>query len=104
MARLLPWYGFLGAAAAWSLQLVAAYGIEDAACPRGGSEPWLVAVTLAAGALALGSIGAAYRGLRAPDGSIHFLGAAGLAAGLFFLVLIGLGGLQLVSLDPCRQG
>lgn len=104
MPRFLTWYGFLGGAAAWSLQLVLGYGIEEAVCPRGGSEPWLVVVTLVAGALAAGSIGAAYRGLRAPDGSIRFLAVSGLLAGSFFLLLIALGGLQLLSLDSCRQG
>ena len=103
-SRFLPWYGLLGGAAAWSLQLVIGYGIEEAVCPRSGSEPWILAVTLVAGAVAAGSIGAAYRGLRAVEGSIHFLAVTGLLAGCFFLVLIALGGLHLISLDTCRQG
>src|SRR4029453_10970584 len=56
MARpLLMWYGFLGGAAAWALQLVLGYGIKDSACSQGSSDTksWIVLVAglLAAGAL-----------------------------------------------------
>jgi hypothetical protein len=109
--RFLIWYGFLGAALAWSLQLVIGYGIEESACAQGGSdtEPWIVLVTLALGAVAAGSLGAAFlslRGARNRDarGVARFLAAAGLFAGIFFLVLIALGALQLVALDSCDQG
>jgi hypothetical protein len=104
MHRFLLWYGFLGGAAAWSAQLVAGYGLEEAMCPGGGSEPWIVAVTLAAGAMTAGSLAAAYRFRRTPEGSVHFLAFAGMLAGVFFLVLIALGGLQLLSLDACARG
>jgi hypothetical protein len=104
MGRFLVWYGFLGGAAAWSAQLVIGYGLEEAMCPGGGPEPWIVVATLAAAAVAAGSLGTAYRFRRTPEGSVQFLAFAGMLAGAFFLALIALGGLQLLSLDPCRQG
>ncbi|HYZ19022.1 MAG TPA: hypothetical protein VE615_05720 [Gaiellaceae bacterium] len=104
MSRFLVWYGFFGAAGAWSAQLVAGYGLEEALCPGGESAPWIVAVTLAAGLVAAGSIGAAYRGRRTPAGTVQFLSVVGMLAGLFFLLLIALGGLQLLSLESCDQG
>jgi hypothetical protein len=113
MARpLLMWYGFLGGAAAWAAQLVLGYGIEEGACSQGSSDTksWIVAVTLLLGAVALGSSGAAFLTWRWADrrgdarGAVTFLGLTGMLAGVFFLVLIALGGLQLVSLDSCHQG
>jgi hypothetical protein len=109
--RFLLWYGFLGAALAWSLQLVIGYSIEDSACSQGASDskPWIVIVTLVLGALAAGSLGTAFltlRGAQSRDvrGGVRFLAVTGLFAGVFFLVLIALGGLQLVALDSCHQG
>ena len=109
MARFLVWYGFLGAAAAWSMQLVAGYELEEAMCTQDGSAtPWLVATTLVLAAVAAGSLGAAYLTMRRvrsdPTGVVSFLAVTGMFAGAFFLVLIALGGLQLLSLDSCHQG
>jgi hypothetical protein len=113
MARpLLMWYGFLGGAAAWAVQLVLGYGIEERACSQGSSDTksWIVAATLLLGAVALGSSGASFLTWRWADrrgdarGAVTFLGLTGMLAGVFFLVLIALGGLQLVSLDSCHQG
>jgi hypothetical protein len=108
--RFLLWYGFLGGAAAWSLQLVLGYGIEDSACSGGdsGTKPWIVVATLVLGAVAAGSLGAAFlswRGARRDArGVVRFLAVTGMLAGAFFVVLIALGGLQLVALDSCHQG
>ena len=106
MTRVLVWYGFLGGAAAWALQLVLAYGFEDAMCGQGGSPTvWLVAATLMLGAVAAGSLGAAFvTWRRDSSGVLGFLAATGMFAAAFFVVLIALGGLQLLSLDSCRQG
>jgi hypothetical protein len=109
---LLMWYGFLGGAAAWSLQLVLGYGIEDSACSQGSSDTksWIVLVTVLLGAAALASSAAAFSTWRWADrrgderGAVTFLAVTGMFAGLFFLVLIALGGLQLVTLDSCHQG
>ncbi len=106
------WYGFLGGAAAWALQLVLGYGIEDSACSQGSSDTksWIVLVTVLLGAAALASSAAAFLTWRWADrrgdtrGAVSFLAVTGIFAGLFFLVLIALGGLQLVSLDSCHQG
>jgi hypothetical protein len=110
MARLLIWYGFLGGAGAWALQLVIGYEVEDALCSQGssGSRPWLVATTLVLGAVAAGSLAASFlswrEARRDPRGVVGFLAVTGMLAASFFLVLIALGGLQLLSLDPCHQG
>jgi hypothetical protein len=106
MARVLLWYGFLGGAGAWALQLVLGYGLEDAMCPQGESPTvWLVVATLVLGAVAAGSLGAAFVTWRRDSaGVVGFLAATGMLAAAFFVVLIALGGLQLLSLDSCRQG
>jgi hypothetical protein len=106
------WYGFLGGAAAWSVQLVLGYGIEDSACSQGSSDTkaWIVAATVLLGVAALGSSGAAFLTWRWADrrgdvrGAVSFLALTGIFAGAFFLVLIALGGLQLLTLDSCHQG
>ena len=109
---LLMWYGFLGGALAWSVQLVLGYGIEDSACSQGSSDTksWIVLVTVLLGAAALGSSVAAFATWRwadrrgDPRGAVTFLGLTGMLAGVFFVVLIALGGLQLLTLDSCHQG
>jgi hypothetical protein len=105
-SRLLFWFGVFGAAGAWTLQLVLGYGLEEARCSQGMSDTELpiLVLTIAAAAVAAGSLGAAYRAQSTATGSLRFLAVAGLFAGLFFLILIALGGLQLVSLDSCEQG
>jgi hypothetical protein len=113
MARpILMWYGFLGGAAAWALQLVLGDGIEESACSQGASDTkaWIVALTLLLGGVALGSSAAAFLTWRWADrrgderGAVSFLALTGIFAGFFFLVLIALGGLQLLTLDSCNQG
>jgi hypothetical protein len=113
MARpILMWYGFLGGAAAWALQLVLGYGIEESACSQGISDtkPWITLATVLLGLVALGSSGAAFLTWRWADrrgdarGAVSFMALTGMLAGVFFVVLIALGGLQLLTLDSCRQG
>ena len=113
MARFLVWYGVAGAVAAWVVQLTLGDGIEESACSQGasGTEPWLVGFTLALAVVAAGSLGAAFAtwrgvaaGRRDPRGVVAFLALTGMLAGAFFLVLIALGGLQLLVLDSCAQG
>jgi hypothetical protein len=108
---LLMWYGFLGGALAWATQLVVGSGLEDAACSQGNADTkgWIVAATVLLGAFALGSSGAGFLTLRWAErrgdarGAVTFLGLTGILAGVFFVVLIALGGLQLASLDSCHQ-
>lgn len=104
MARFLVWYGFLGGAAAWSTQLVVGYGLEESLCSAGPAQTWTIVITVAAAAVAAGSIAASSRGLGSREGSTQLLAFAGMIAGAFFLVLIALGGLQLLSLESCSQG
>jgi hypothetical protein len=110
--RLVLWYGFLGGAGAWAVQLVLGAGLEDATCSQGSTaaKGWIVFITVLLGAAALASSGAALLSLRWAErrgderGAVTFLGLTGILAGVFFLVLISLGGLQLISLDSCHQG
>jgi hypothetical protein len=113
MARhLILWYGFLGGAGAWAVQLVLGAGLEDATCSQGSTaaKSWIIVATVLLGAAALGSSAAALASLRWAErrgderGAITFLGLTGMLAGVFFVVLIALGGLQLISLDSCHQG
>lgn len=117
----LVWLGVLGAPLAWVVQLVAGYGLLEAACAQSvGETPVLVVdvetaigvLTVAAAAVAVVSIVAAaltWSAARAdgdadPTGRIAFMGAAGVLAGVIFLALILLGGSALPSLDACRPG
>ena len=118
---LLLWVAVLGAPLAWVAQLTLGYGLEEFACSHGtatrrflglGVEPSLIGLTVAAAIVAVsgGAAGlAAHRSLSRerdgdPRGHGGFLAFAGLLASLLFLVLIVLGGAQLLSLDPCVPG
>jgi uncharacterized membrane protein YidH (DUF202 family) len=111
--RVLIGFGALGAATAWALQLVFGYGIEDSMCSVGSTDtqPPIALVTVAAALVALASGLSAYASWRRvegewrdPRGRVRFLAVTGMIAAGFFLVLIALGGLQLLSLDSCSQG
>ena len=111
--RLLIWFGAFGGAAAWTLQLVLGYGLEESLCELGHTETKgpIVVVSLVAAAVSAGAALAAFtiwrsagRKRRDPRGRVRFLALVGMFTGVFFLVLIALGGLQLLSLDSCAQG
>lgn len=119
-ARALLWFAFLGPPAAWTLHLVVGYGIEEIACSPGtvgqdilglDTEVLIAAVTAfaAATAAAAGVAGLlvhrrASRG-RIPDarGRLAFMSGAGVLASVIFLVIILLGGLQILGAESCAR-
>ncbi|MGH3112671.1 MAG: hypothetical protein ACRDOP_04300 [Gaiellaceae bacterium] len=116
--ELLAWFAFLGGAAAWTFHLVVGYGLEEIACSPGTSgddvggvsvELLIAVLTGVAGAVALASAlaGLALRrsvslGRRGdPRGRLEFMAAAGALAGFVFLLIILLGGIQIIGLESC---
>lgn len=116
--ELLAWFAFLGGAAAWAFHLVVGYGLEEIACSRGTSgqdiagvevELLIAVITGVAGAVALAAAVAGIalhrsvsRGRREdPRGRLGFMAGAGALAGFIFLLIILLGGLQILGLDSC---
>jgi hypothetical protein len=113
------WFGLLGAPLAWTVQHLLGFGFFEGACNSGGvlwgidPRVWEVAVTAAAGAVALGAEAAAFTVWRdtraqaadpAPLGRIHFFAAGSLAVGAIFLAVILMNGLGAVYQAGCRQG
>jgi hypothetical protein len=116
--ELIAWFAFLGGAAAWTFHLVVGYGLEEIACSRGTAgqdiagvdvELLIAVLTGVAGAVALASGLAGLslhrsvsRGRRDdPRGRLGFMAGAGALAGFLFLLIILLGGLQILGLDSC---
>ena len=96
------WFGFFGAPAAWTIQLVVGYGLEEIGCASGWHvTPWIVVVSVAAAAVALASTVAGWRLARAEQERVAFMGTWGALWGGLFLLLIVLGGVQLLGLDTC---
>ena len=116
-ASLLLWFGVLGAPLAWTLQLVAGYGVEEAGCAEGArrwgvpSHGLQIAILCFCAAVALGSgLAAGWswreagRGrLRNRRGRVAFLGICGLLLSALFLALIVLGGAGAATLDTCAR-
>jgi hypothetical protein len=111
----LLWLGVIGPPLAWTLELVLAYGVEDAVCAPGSmrwgidGQAWQAAVLIVAGLLALvGTLAAlvSWRAVRAgmgdPRGRVHFLAVTSLSAALLFLVLTVMTGVGVLSLESCR--
>ena len=115
----LLWFGVLGGPAAWSVEIIVGYGVEEIACSTGsaseeiegiGVEPIIVlltlflgAVTAAAGLVAFGCL----RRLRASRGTAageraEWMATAGIATSAIFLVLILVNLLSVVFLGVCE--
>lgn len=101
------WFAFLGPAAAWALQLVVGYGLEEAACAPGSErsdivEPVILVVTVIAAVVAItAGVAGFVLWRRAGRGSIAFMAAAGAVSSPIFLVFVLLAGFQLLGLDAC---
>ena len=114
----LLWLGLVGAALAWTGQLVLGYAVEEIACSRGtrGSDLWGLGVTpvvaILSGvalALALASVGAAMFRWRSgprhdPNGRIGFMAFGGFLASTLFLFLIAMTTVGILILEPCTSG
>lgn len=110
-------FGVFGAPLAWVLQLIAGYGVEEAACGTGtaGDDLWGVDVLaatafvcLVALTFAVLSLGAALRSRRRviarvdARGLASFAALVGVAASVYFLALIALTTAGVLTLEPCR--
>jgi hypothetical protein len=119
LPELLQWFGLLGAALAWTGQLVVGFGVTDAACSAGGADwgldvhAWEIALT-AAGVAAAVLAGAAAlavfletRGVEEegppPAARRHFFAAAALVGNTVFLGAIVLTGVGALTHSPCAQ-
>jgi hypothetical protein len=117
--ELLQWYGLLGAAFAWAVQLVVGFGVAFADCSAGGSRwgldvvTWEVVLMVVGGALALLAEAAAvsvyldtrqveYDG-RPPAGRRHFFAAGAAVGNLLFLNAIFISGIAAIVSAPCHQ-
>jgi hypothetical protein len=117
--ELLQWFGLLAAPLAWTVQLVAGFGVADADCARAGSrwgidvETWQIALTAVAGMVAVSAELSAftlYRELRdveddapGPRGRLHFFSVAALIGNVLFMGLIALTAAGALSHLECRQ-
>jgi hypothetical protein len=112
----LVWFGVLGGAAAWTVQLVVGSQLEENHCTRFGARysihtpTWEAALTAGTAAVAVAAGVAALlayrRSRRGGDrrGRIGFMATSGILANTLFLALILLGGIGVSVLDPCVQG
>jgi hypothetical protein len=116
--ELLQWYGLLGAAIAWTVQLVLGVGVTVARCGAGGDfglsvDTWETVLTVVAGAFALLGEAAAVAVFTAtrsveydgppPDGRRHFFASAAVVGNVLFLMIILLTWIGLVTHSPCHQ-
>ena len=116
--ELFQWYGLLGAALAWTAQLVLGFGLTVARCGAGGNfglavDTWEILLIVVAGTLALLGEAAAVAVLLAtralehddppPDGRRHFFASAAVVGNLLFLMIILLSGIGIVAHSPCHQ-
>jgi hypothetical protein len=114
----LAWYGVLGGPVAWTVELLAGYGTEEAACSAGSTSSGLVgnadstvgAITVATLLVALGA-GLAARAIRHgvatgelpdPRGRVAFMARVGMIASPLFALAIVLSGIPIFALDACR--
>jgi hypothetical protein len=110
----LQWFGLFAAPLAWTVQLLAGFGVTIAACDGGRDlslVSWQVAITVVTAAVAVAGQAAAFVAWRAtrrpgappPEGRIHFFADAALLANTLFIVLILLGGIAAADYATCRQ-
>jgi hypothetical protein len=116
---LLLWFGVLGAPLAWAFQLVAGYGLEEAACGTGTAtdDYWgvsaltpIAVVCAVAAATAVASLASAAlthrrvhdRDAYDPRGYARFTSLAGVLASTYFLALIALTTVGVLTLEPCE--
>jgi hypothetical protein len=116
--ELVQWYGLLGAAIAWTVQLVVGFGATVARCGPGGNfglplDTLEILLAVVAGGLALLGEAAAIAVFLAtrevdhdgppPDGRRHFFASAAVVGNLLFLMIIVLSSLGIVAHSPCHQ-
>jgi hypothetical protein len=118
-AELLQWYGLLGAAFAWTGQLVVGFGVTVADCAPAGSHwgldvrTWQILLMVVGGSLALVAEAAAVSVFLAtrehayddppPVGRQHFFASAAMLGNLLFLNAIVISGVAAIANAPCHQ-
>jgi len=112
-AETLQWIGLMAAPLAWTVQLVAGFGVTLAACEGTRDVSlvgWETGLTVAAAAVAVAGQVAAVAAWRAtrraeapPAGRIHFFADAALLSNTVFIVMILLGGITAAHIGECRQ-
>src|ERR671931_251488 len=116
-AEFLQWFGLLGAALTWTLQLVIGFGVTIARCGAANAvlgvdlKAWEVTLLVAGIVFALLAEGAALTLLwqtpagdyteAPPDGRRHFFVVAAALGNLLFLVVIVLSGVGAIVHTPC---
>jgi hypothetical protein len=117
-AEFLQWYGLLGAALTWAVQLVLGFGVTVARCGAANAvlgvevKAWELALMSAGIVLALSAEGAALTILwqtrhvdhndPPPEGRRHFFVVAAALGNLLFLMIIILSGVGALVHEPCR--
>jgi hypothetical protein len=118
-AEFLQWFGLLGAALTWTVQLVVGFGVTLARC---GAANAVLGVHVKAWELALMAVGIGLVLLAesaaltllwqtrnvdhsgpAPEGRRHFFVLAAALGNLLFLVIIVLSGVGAIVHEPCRS-
>ena len=115
----LLWFGVLAGPAAWSVEMIVGYGVEEIACSTGsvgqelegvGVEPIIVALTLflgavtaAAGLLAFGCLRRHRAAREAGAGErAEWMAIAGIATSAIFLVMILVNFFSVAILGVCE--
>jgi hypothetical protein len=114
--ELLQWFALLAAPLAWTVQLVAGFGVANAACDGAGGGPvsaYEVGFTTVALAITVAAAAAAvllFRSLADVDedapgsaGRLRFFAVAALLGNVLFFMIIVLSGVGAVVHLPCAQ-
>ena len=110
--RALVWFGVLGAPSAWAVQHLTGYALSEAGCQRDlHVDPWTIAVTAIAAAIAVLATAASVIVWRAtrdagdapPAGRVHFMAVIGMTGAPLFLALVLMSGIGAVVLEGCVQ-
>jgi hypothetical protein len=114
--ELLQWFGLLAAPLAWTVQLVAGFGVANASCDGAGGIPAsayevgfttvALAITIAAAAAAIvlfRSVAGVDEDAPGPAGRLRFFAVAALLGNVLFFVIIVLSGVGAVVHLPCAQ-
>ena len=98
------WFGFLGGAVAWAVQLLAVYALAKWSCRVGMGGPHVVSALCLI--VALLGWRQSVRDRKGPDGVApdHFMGEVGYMSGAFFTLAIIAGWIAVFWLNPCPGG
>ena len=122
-SSVLLWFGLLGGPAAWTVQFLLGFWLNEIRCGAGGDrglalDGWTIVVTCVAAALTVMAELASIRVFREtrgargkggsegppPQGRIHFLAIVGIAIAPLFFFIIVMSGVAVAVLEDCHQG